>query len=135
MISWNDKVHYPAEEIQFLSLFFLFLAIFKISRVRFRLFVAGNVYTVFLPIFSFLVIFVLLMLVLPVLFLVTVISLRLHFFYVVFESLYPYFNDMFNAGESPCSFFFLTHSLSTSSLVSKAECIVISFCSSQGRLL
>ena len=67
-------------KIQFFSKDFLFLAISKSFRVRFRLFVAWNVHIVgFSSHFCFLVIFVQLMLVLFVLLLVTVISLSWHF--------------------------------------------------------
>ena len=117
-----------SEEIQFLSKGFAFLAMSKFFRVRFRLLVAWNVDTViFLPIFCFLVIFVLLMLVWSVLFLVAVISLLLYFLLVVFESLYRCNHAFFNAGESSSSFF--SWHMQSMYVISgcKALCMVISF--------
>ena len=65
-----------SEKIQFLS---LNVSLSKFSCVRFRLFVAGNIYVIVFPHFRFLIILVLWILVLSLLFLLGVISHSLFF--------------------------------------------------------
>ena len=99
---------------------FLFLAMSKFSRVIFYSFVAWNIHAVvFLPIFSFLVILVLLILRLSVL--VAVMSLLLRIFMLMHWHNLQCWRVLF------LLFLCDIYSLSTSSLGYKALCIVMNF--------
>ena len=97
--------------------------------MRFCRFVVWNIHiVVFLSHLCFLIIIDVLIVTLLDLFLVTVISLSLFFFCVVFEFSYWFIYSIFNVGESSSYLLFLdTCCLSMSSLECRALCIVIIF--------